>query len=457
MFLIFNSHKASYYQKLVEKYKNYSKRNTRYKYDYLSKANTFKCDQDAYNKQLWNLLYVLRKSSDYNKELSDALIKKWSDLSNKYYVNYSHEVKTLVGFLKESKKQAGVQKALELLWIGRRGEIAHYDFSLGIYKNTNKNLDLKDYESRELFKALVKSEILTIKNPSEDFVYQNAIISDKYWPITYQSKLDFDSILMTTTKQGIKKSSPLAKKLIPYEKNILDYLKSIHWYRFSKHSEDIIKNRYLLSSSEVKSQLENILWKEFFKNLNARTKPLAVMLLSVNDSIGAFESIPNYQIANLFEKYHVIFYDIGSDNDLKGSLLEATRNSNSKEKADLLIISGHGQQNAMNLSYAVYSDDIWFAVDDVELIQDLSDTVKDSGTVMLFSCSTGKGREKEENLANFVHKIWPKTYVFSPVADYYPWNSILNLNSTARPKIIYWTLANYWDSSIDQTYVIDPN
>lgn len=104
--------------------------------------------------------------------------------------------------------------------------------------------------------------------------------------------------------------------------------------------------------------------------------------------------------------FKVIYLEAGDDGAAKRGLELATRGG--RYKADELIFMGHGEEDALALSEAVYNKD---ALDEAKAIDvtdflygndlDLSRYIKTGGQVTSDSCSTGSGGlENPFNLAN---------------------------------------------------------
>ena len=114
------------------------------------------------------------------------------------------------------------------------------------------------------------------------------------------------------------------------------------------------------------------------------------------------------------------------------------REATEQQKADILIIGGHGTPTSTDFggvggSPKYVHDPITgrlrqsFEHNDLDLSDEkemanpqtgISRLLKDGGQVILISCSTGKGRDEQENMTNMMYRVFPQaSHVWAPTKD----------------------------------------
>lgn len=154
-------------------------------------------------------------------------------------------------------------------------------------------------------------------------------------------------------------------------------------------------------------------WVEIIRNRVKNSpdgRPLAVVLFPQVDWNLAFRSDQN-----LFEEltghgYRVVYYEVKSDIEFFDFLQEATR----EQAARVLMIGGHGQPLGLNFGYDsdyVQGENtlLYLGINDEQRMKDrhLAKSLEPGGQIILNSCSTGQGKEKKENLANMLSRVFP--------------------------------------------------
>lgn len=143
----------------------------------------------------------------------------------------------------------------------------------------------------------------------------------------------------------------------------------------------------------------------FFKDT---PKPNLLMIYPAIDEEKAFFSASAREmIKKLAASYDVWFATVYDEKDFYKAIRKAP-------KIDLLILSGHGTSNNIQLSIPVegYEDLSYIDSEDKELKRHLKHLKKDA-TIFLNSCSTGKGKDKKDNLANTIAALAPGRQVIS--------------------------------------------
>jgi hypothetical protein len=197
--------------------------------------------------------------------------------------------------------------------------------------------------------------------------------------------------------------SPRIFKMLPRllsygtPENLLMTIKSIQISRFYEHNlEEIIGNR-------VKNQSDG--------------RPLAVIVFPNPraDWNGAFNRNKQVFADLISQGYRIMYYEATIDSDFFNSLKETTQ----PQKARILIIGGHGNQNLINFGDKRRSHFNENNLPNEQYYLDVLDReeankhfirfcIEDQGQVVLFSCSTGEGTFEEVNVANFIRDIFPQ-------------------------------------------------
>ncbi|MDD3234137.1 MAG: hypothetical protein PHG46_02555, partial [Candidatus Omnitrophica bacterium] len=125
-------------------------------------------------------------------------------------------------------------------------------------------------------------------------------------------------------------------------------------------------------------------------------RPLAVVIMPTTDWNHVFDSFPAY--ADIRGTYRVMYYETDNEDQAFEYIEDATKD----EQSSLLLLGGHGLQTGLYWGEGNSDDDYLGLADEVQ-IAFLKDDVKND--VILESCSTGKGREEQANLANMLYRV----------------------------------------------------
>ena len=196
-----------------------------------------------------------------------------------------------------------------------------------------------------------------------------------------------------------------------------------------------IKNPFRFSDQTLTELTNN-------RNENkADKRPLAVVVLPRADWNSAFCNTS--EVDKLIKHgYRVMAYEVQSDKQF----VEAIHNACTHQKFSMLLIGGHGDPGHVSFGttdprFATESENLVGASSASQL--ELTDTalLKNSNVsecalrdarIVLESCSTGKGRGQSENIANFVSRAFPDTYVFAPTEV----SGLTRFNFDSRDQII---------------------
>ncbi|MEA3493408.1 MAG: DUF4116 domain-containing protein [Candidatus Margulisiibacteriota bacterium] len=150
-------------------------------------------------------------------------------------------------------------------------------------------------------------------------------------------------------------------------------------------------------------------------------RPLALLVYPKKDGVNVFKM---NQIAELIKHgYRVLYFEAREEKDVYGALKENTK----KQKANLFVLAGHGVQERTALGAEDPAakkgerEELYIDLsDEAEMIDlGLSNSLAGNSVIVLYSCSTGKGREDGLNVAKLMKKVFPRATVFSPTKPTY--------------------------------------
>lgn len=151
-------------------------------------------------------------------------------------------------------------------------------------------------------------------------------------------------------------------------------------------------------------------------------RPLAIVVYSKADHNGAFNSIEH--IATLRANgYRVMYYEARTDREFVDSAKEAAGlGKKDQQKADLLIIGGHGRADGVFLGEGQTGESGRLDLGDEKMLRDskVGEVLAKDGQIVFQSCSTGKGEKGADNMANLLREIFPhalKEGIWAPNAD----------------------------------------
>lgn len=165
---------------------------------------------------------------------------------------------------------------------------------------------------------------------------------------------------------------------------------------------EIVRNRYAVAPQQEKETLTRLLGNEYFAGVEKDMRPIAVVCLATEDYNGAFKNeltLPT-GAAGLMNAYRVVYYEMNNDMDWYEGFLESTVQSGNK--AEMLLIGGHGQQTSVETGKrdssqpgAAYIEVADFPRYDARKLQE---GMSSDGNVILASCSTGWWTDRSEDL-----------------------------------------------------------
>lgn len=202
-------------------------------------------------------------------------------------------------------------------------------------------------------------------------------------------------------------------------------------------------------------------------------RPVAVVAYPVEDWNGQFFERTE-ELVGLTKRYRVMFYQVGTDAAFVAAVADAT----SHKPADLVVIGGHGEsaltafgaddpaklpermraqldspktsprvrQRIMD-RIAKVNEERYLDLSDRAQLETVANRVAKGGSILLISCSTGKGGAEATNLANFLHGIFPQARVDAPT------ESVPNLGVRLDAKGYY---ADAGFADIGKRYRIEP-
>lgn len=234
--------------------------------------------------------------------------------------------------------------------------------------------------------------------------------------------IEFSSLLK---ERGYEKAVELNNKGLDEVYNIHDYL------HFCKKADKIDKLKLELFKKYGIAYF-GLCREEILKGmLEPAKKPVMLMIMGKKDLCWYMEEYGYSQglifrknIENLSKEYHIIMYQVNYEDQA----YKAIRDTGEKYTSFKIYFKGHGTSFSINLGDydADNEEDLEeksIAYLDKELEKryiDLTDEKELTGLtnssiekLILDSCSNGKGREKQKNMANMFKRIFPKADVYS--------------------------------------------
>lgn len=239
----------------------------------------------------------------------------------------------------------------------------------------------------------------------------------------------------------------------PEKENVIQLLKNLPLSLKSEHLkiiEDLIdlnisvSNFFFLNTHQMEEIIANR------KNFQTDARPLALVVFPPHRS-DPFICFGRNQIKTLMEQgYHVVYIEAGKDTNFYDVLKEFGQ----KQKISLLVIAGHGEPTKINLgaeetsrkNRPPFEETHYLDFSDKEemLKLNLDQYLKEEAVIILESCSTGEGKEKGANMANFIKDVFPGKTIYAPEKPAGP----ASYEFDNKGKIVG---VNYEDS---ETYVI---
>lgn len=198
------------------------------------------------------------------------------------------------------------------------------------------------------------------------------------------------------------------------------------------NTEEVIRNRYSVSSEAVKRQLRATLGGDYFEGVENDNRPVMVMTVAENDPSRAFQF---NNIDEAMNGYRVILYTASTDTDIARAITEATHD----KPADVISIMGHGYTGIERMSAPTTKDanDRIMDGQDAYLFYHLENSLKPDGQVLILSCYAGNGENGSpgiNNMAEFYHQIWPDSYTYggtNEIHAYFDFNRDGTINGPA--------------------------
>jgi uncharacterized protein DUF4116 len=146
----------------------------------------------------------------------------------------------------------------------------------------------------------------------------------------------------------------------------------------------------------------------------ADARPIATVVFCKEDT-DHNGAMLRHNLDELSRHYRVMYYEARTDRELVDALKDAGRDG----AASLVVLGGHGTWNGINLGSVEGRIDGEKALDleDERLLWNagLDSAIRPDAKVVLLSCSTGKGRDSENNMANMLAGVLPGREVYAPI------------------------------------------
>jgi hypothetical protein len=173
----------------------------------------------------------------------------------------------------------------------------------------------------------------------------------------------------------------------------------------------LIEPPHSLPNSFLESQIELNTNVSLYCFLNAEDteKPNALVIYPTSDYNGAFRTRDAHNfLKQIKQTYDMTLVFAKQENEVYDALENVSN-------IELLILGGHGSPECLSLS-EVLSEKARIDTSDTELGNHLHN-LSENASIFLYSCSNGKGKEDETNLANFISFLSNKK-VYSSIAPF---------------------------------------
>lgn len=169
-------------------------------------------------------------------------------------------------------------------------------------------------------------------------------------------------------------------------------------------------------------------------------RPVAVVVYPKQDWNGQFFGNLG-EMEALTKAHRVMFFQVGTDAEFASAMKAGTAG----KPAELVFVGGHGEPTLtafgeddparlppalrkklesaklsekdrakLSETLAEVNEEKYLDFSDRDLLAPLKDRLAKGGNVVLMSCSTGKGGAKSQNLANFLHQVFPQGRIHAP-------------------------------------------
>ncbi len=206
-------------------------------------------------------------------------------------------------------------------------------------------------------------------------------------------------------------------------------------------------------------------------------RPIAVIVYPKDDYNGQFFGSSTGELAPMTKKYRVMFYQVGSDTEFVNAIKSGTE----RKPAELVYVGGHGEPTLaafgaddparlppdLRAKLSSFNDadrteafealtkideDKFLDFSDTDILAPLKGRFAKGADLVLMSCSTGKGgaggdKAKPNNLANYLHGLFPQVRVHAPIEPVQNLGVILD----AKGKF-----ARAGFADIGKAYVVEP-
>jgi hypothetical protein len=142
------------------------------------------------------------------------------------------------------------------------------------------------------------------------------------------------------------------------------------------------------------------------------TRPTAVLIYAKSDT-DPNGTLRTHNIDELTKYYRVMFYEARTEHDFIDAIKDGARTG----AAEIVVVSGHGNQKLLNLGEAKYSgtqEEYQVDLGDEEQLraERLEQYMQPDARVFLESCYQGSGKADEENQVKMLARVLPGREVF---------------------------------------------
>ena len=167
--------------------------------------------------------------------------------------------------------------------------------------------------------------------------------------------------------------------------------------------------------------------EENLKNLDRNYKPdqpTAVAIVSTDDSDSALDFIATD--FNILQNYKLLVFETNNEAEALVRIKQSARIL--ERPIDLLYLAGHGTPISLKLGGTGHKpimvredllgvEESYIDVTDEDQLRAYAEFLAPAAKIILLSCSTGKGQDAQDNLANMLARVFPGRQVYAPVMD----------------------------------------
>ena len=145
-------------------------------------------------------------------------------------------------------------------------------------------------------------------------------------------------------------------------------------------------------------------------------RPLAVVIYPTADHNVVFRT---NDISKMTKGYFVRYYEVNDESEAIAALKDATK----RRKASLVVIGGHGTKTELSFGAPdpaknpIINERFYLDTGDRKDLAGIGSRIENDASIILHSCSNGKGGKAAANLANFMAGIVPHASIYAAMSS----------------------------------------